>query len=262
MKSRRFSLAAAIVLAGFWGLFAQPMPAAARDDVMTVRLFAAASTASALSDLVPLALEATGIRIVPVTAATSALARQIQAGAPADLFLAANPAWMETLVTSGAVAKADVRALLGNRLVVVSPIIDPSVFTDGEGLVRVLGDGRLAVADPRAVPAGQYARHLLTRLALWDKVSQRIAPAANVRAALALVERGAVPLGIVYESDARASKAVTVAWTPSPADQPEIVYTIAPTAAAPGRKAAERIVDFMLSSEGMTVFEAHGFRPL
>ncbi len=259
MKIRRFSLITAILIVGLLSLIGRGTATAEGRDV---RLFAAASTASVMTDLVPLALERTGLRIIPVTAATSALARQIKAGAPADIFIAANQAWMDNLISDDVIAAEDVRPLIGNRLVVVSPSFEARTISGPANFLSALGTGRLALADPRAVPAGQYAKSLLSGLDLWEDVAGRLAPAANVRAALALVERGATPLGIVYESDAKASSAVTVAWTPSSTVQPKIVYTAAPTKAAREAPAIARLMRFLVSGESMAVFKAHGFRPL
>ena len=193
-------------------------------------------------------------------AASSALARQVIAGAPADLFLSADEPWMD------AVAKADMlragtrATLLGNRLVLIAPAASRAKLTIARGfpLARALGAGRLALADPDAVPAGKYAKAALIRLGVWTGVVAKVAPAENVRAALALVERGAAPLGIVYATDARASKAVRVAGTFPATSHPPIRYPVALLKASRHKDAAAfRTVLF--SKQGRAIFARHGF---
>ena len=193
-------------------------------------------------------------------AASSALARQVIAGAPADLFLSADEPWMD------AVAKADMlragtrATLLGNRLVLIAPAASRAKLTIARGfpLARALGAGRLALADPDAVPAGKYAKAALIRLGVWTGVADRLAPAENVRAALALVERGAAPLGIVYATDARASKAVRVVGTFPAASHPPIRYPVALLKAS-RHKDAEAFRAFLFSKQGRAIFARHGF---
>jgi molybdate transport system substrate-binding protein len=150
-------------------------------------------------------------------AASSALARQVIAGAPADLFLSADEEWMDAVAKAGLLRTGTRTTLLGNRLVLIAPASSKVRLTPARGfaLAKALGTGRLAIADPDAVPAGKYAKAALTALGVWPSVAAKVAPAENVRAAMALVERGAAPLGIVYATDARASKAVRSS-APSP----------------------------------------------
>lgn len=193
-------------------------------------------------------------------AASSALARQVIAGAPADLFLSADEEWMDAVAKAGLLRAGTRTTLLGNRLVLIAPVSSTVRLTPARGfpLARALGSGRLALADPDAVPAGKYAKVALTRLGVWGRVAARVAPAENVRAALALVERGAAPLGIVYATDARASKAVRVVGTFPAASHPPIRYPVAQLKAS-RNKDATGFRAFLLSKQGRAIFARHGF---
>ncbi|QCI92786.1 molybdate ABC transporter substrate-binding protein [Novosphingobium sp. EMRT-2] len=194
-------------------------------------------------------------------AGSSALARQIEAGAPADLFISADEEWMDHVAARGLVRKETRATFLTNRLVLVSPVASRVSFVVGPRfpLARALGGtGRLAMADPDAVPAGRYGREALTRLGVWPSVQARVARAENVRAAMALVERGAAPLGVVYATDARASTGVRIAgWFPANSHTP-ITYPIAQLngSRAPDAAGFER---FLLSREGKAIFARFGF---
>lgn len=193
-------------------------------------------------------------------AASSALARQVIAGAPADLFLSADEPWMDSVAKAGMLRAGTRATLLGNRLVLIAPAASRTKLTIARGfpLARALGRGRLALADPDAVPAGKYAKAALPRLGVWTGVADRLAPAENVRAALALVERGAAPLGIVYATDARASKAVRVVDTFPASSHPPIRYPVAQLKASQhGDAAAFRA--FLFSKQGRAIFARHGF---
>lgn len=192
-------------------------------------------------------------------AASSALARQIEAGAEAGLFVSADEAWMDTVARSGAIADNSRADLVTNRLVLIAPAEDDSAFALGD-LRRELGDGRLAMADPDAVPAGRYARQALGSLGLWDRVKDRIASAENVRVALALVARGEAPFGVVYATDALAEPGVRVNAT-FPADSHEpIRYPVARLRSSQGPD-AEAFRAFLLSPEGQAIFARFGFGP-
>lgn len=190
-------------------------------------------------------------------AASSALARQVQAGAPADLFASADEEWMDVLDRAGLLAAGTRGALAGNRLVVVARAKWHGPLTRAT-LGRVLAAGPVAMADPDAVPAGKYGRAALIRLGAWDAVAPHVVRAENVRAALALVERGAAPFGIVYATDARASRAVRVAGV-FPADShPPIRYPVARLKASSDRQ-AEGFRRWLLSARGRAVFARFGF---
>ncbi|KTE00357.1 molybdenum ABC transporter substrate-binding protein [Sphingopyxis sp. H038] len=193
-------------------------------------------------------------------AASSALARQVMAGAPADLFLSADEEWMDAVAKAGLLRAGTRTTLLGNRLVLIAPASSKVRLTPARGfaLARALGSGRLALADPDAVPAGKYAKAALTHLGVWASVAAKVAPAENVRAAMALVERGAAPLGIVYATDARASKAVRVVGVFPASSHPPIRYPVALLKASRSRDAAG-FRAFLLSKQGRAIFVRHGF---
>lgn len=192
-------------------------------------------------------------------AASSALARQVEAGAPGDLFISADTEWMDTLAAKNLI-RADTRAtMLGNSLVLVAPVSSKITLAPvrGFGLAKALGDGRLALADP-AVPAGRYARQALEHLNVWDEVANRVAAGDSVRAALALVARGEAPLGVVYATDAEAEPRVrVVAAFPAESHAP-IVYPIALLRASDSEEAAG-FRAFLLSPEAVAVFRRYGF---
>lgn len=191
-------------------------------------------------------------------AASSALARQIESGGHADLFVAADRGWMDSVARAGRIHGDTRRDLLANRLVMVAPVTGPErVALDAASLDAALGRGRLAMADPDSVPAGRYGRAALESFGLWNTVAGMIARGENVRAALALVERGEAPLGIVYATDARASARVrAVAVFPAGSHEP-IVYPVALlNEAGEGGKA---FYHFLLSDAAQAIFAAHGF---
>lgn len=193
-------------------------------------------------------------------AASSALARQIEAGAPADLFISADEQWMDHLAARRLIRPGTRADLLTNRLVLVVPATSPLHLTIRRAfpLARALGGGRLAIADPDAVPAGRYAKAALTALGVWPSVPAKIAPAENVRAALALVERGEVPLGIVYATDARASAKVRVLGIFPATSHPPIRYPLALLTTATSAE-AEPFRRFLLSATGRAIFARFGF---
>ncbi|AJA10364.1 molybdenum ABC transporter periplasmic molybdate-binding protein [Sphingopyxis fribergensis] len=193
-------------------------------------------------------------------AASSALARQVIAGAPADLFLSADEVWMDAVTKAGLLRAGTRTTLLGNRLVLIARASSKVRLTPTRGfaLAKALGTGRLALADPDAVPAGKYAKAALTHLGVWAGVAAKVAPAENVRAAMALVERGAAPLGIVYATDARASKAVRVVATFPASSHPPIRYPVAQLKASRHRDATA-FRAFLLSKQGRAILARHGF---
>ena len=195
-------------------------------------------------------------------AASSALARQIEAGAPADLFVSADEDWMDHVQEKGLLKPGTRVSFLQNRLVLVAPLDRHFRLSVSPGfpLAQALGGGRLAMADPQSVPAGRYGRAALERLGVWAAVEGRIAGAENVRAALALVERGAAPLGIVYATDARASKRVQVVGVFPGSSHPPIIYPLAVLRNSTSA-GAEPFRRFLLSAEGRAIFARHGFDP-
>jgi molybdate transport system substrate-binding protein len=196
-------------------------------------------------------------------AASSALARQLEQGAPADLYLSADIDWMAWSAARHLV-RAETRIdLLGNRLVLIAPARDARTMAlrRGMDLAGALGGGRLALADPAAVPAGKYGKAALAALGVWDSVKDRLARAENVRAALAFVARGEAPLGIVYASDAAVEPGVRVVATFGAGLHPPIVYPAAVTAASTN-PAAARFLAFLASEPARPIFERYGFTVL
>lgn len=193
-------------------------------------------------------------------AGSSALARQIEAGAPADLFISADEEWMDHVAKKGLIRPQTRVSFLANRLVLVAPARSRARVSIGRGfpLARLLGNGRLAMADPDAVPAGKYGKAALSRLGVWGAISPRVARAENVRAALALVERGEAPFGIVYATDARAARGVRVVGVFPANTHPPITYPIAALWSSTSRE-AEAFRRFLVSREGKAIFARRGF---
>lgn len=193
-------------------------------------------------------------------AASSALARQIEAGAPADLFVSADEQWMDAVEAKGLVRKGTRVSFLGNRLVLIAPLSSGFSVRIGPTmkLAAALGDGRVAMADPVSVPAGKYARTALTRLGAWASVAPHVVRAENVRAALAFVERGEAAAGVVYATDARASRKVRVVGAFPAASHPPIRYPVATLTSSTSAE-AEPFRRFLLSRAGRTIFARFGF---
>lgn len=263
---RRTARSLAVLAAGilFLPIILMPTGGACDDRVL---IFAAASTREAVEAVVAIARRESGLHAVSSFAGSSSLARQIEAGAPADLFLSANVAWMDHLEQRGAVAAGTRRDLVRNRLVLIGPAADPpsvdlpDPLNAAADLAAALADGRLAIAEPTAVPAGIYGRQALSRLGLWPAVADRLAPTADVRAALALVARGETPLGLVYATDALAAAGVVVV-SRLPADSHDpIVYPVALTQSGAGRPAARALYDLLTGPRGLEEFRARGFEP-
>lgn len=189
-------------------------------------------------------------------AASSAVARQVEQGAPADIVVTADEDWMRWLARREALEAGSARDIVGNRLVVIGSLGARPAGGVAEALAA--HDGPLAIAEPHAVPAGRYARAALQSLGLWRSVRARIVPAENVRAALALVERGEASLGIVYASDALASQRVSVLAAIPPASHAAIRYPAALVAGTHHEDAAE-FLEFLTSAEAQAIFAAHGF---
>lgn len=224
----------------------------------TVTVFAAASLKESLDEAARAFESASGHKVRISYGASSALARQIDAGAPAQLFISADLEWMDHVESRGHLARPRI-LLLTNSLVLIAPAASPVKLRiePGFALGAALRGGRLAVADPRAVPAGKYARAALESLGVWAQVEPRLAPAENVRAALVLVARGETPLGIVYRTDARAEPAVSVVDTFPASSHPAIVYPMGVLRGAP--KAADDLAAYLASAPARAVWKRHGF---
>lgn len=227
-----------------------------------VRVFAASSLTEAMNDVADAYAKTGRARPTLVFGASSALARQIEAGAPASIFFSADEAWMDHLADRKLIAAGTRLPLLGNRLVLIVPAGSPRrvatiAIRPGFGFAGLIGDGRWATGDPDAVPVGRYARQALIRLGVWAAAEGRLARAENVRAALAFVETGAARAGIVYATDARASGRVAVAGTFPASSHDPIVYP----AALLGTPDAEAraFFSFMRDRRAKRLYAARGF---
>jgi molybdate transport system substrate-binding protein len=226
-------------------------------------VFAAASLKNALDAIAGDWRRETGKHATISYAASSTLAKQIENGAPADLFISADRDWMDFLEHSNLIDAKSRVDLLGNRLVLIAPKdskID-LLIRPGFDLAGALGGGRLAMADPASVPAGLYGKAALETLGVWPSVASRIAAAENVRAALLLVARGEAPLGIVYQTDAAAEPGVRVVATFPPGTHPPIVYPMALTAAS-ANPDAPALAAYLRGPAAGARFEAQGFTVL
>lgn len=236
--------------------------ARAADSSGGVLVFAAASLANVLGDLDKAFSARTGIRVTSSLAASSTLAKQIEAGAPADIYFSADLQWMNYLQQRRLLRTGSRRDVVGNSLVLIGPAGNSLRVSirPGFDLARLLGNGHLAVADPDSVPAGIYARAALEKLGVWNSAAPRLVRAENVRAALAYVARGDAPLGIVYRTDALVEKRVRVVGVFPTDSHPPIVYPVALTRRS-GAEAA-RYLAFITSADAAAVFRKWGFEPL
>ena len=235
-------------------------PLQARAQTLTV--FAAASLTDAMKDISALWVKAG--HPAPRTSfdSSSTLARQIEQGAPVNVFASADEKWMDYLAKANLIAPDTRRDLLGNDLVLIVPATHPVHLDIGPGfdLSALLGpSGRLSTGDPAHVPAGIYAEHALRKLGLWDKVSPRLAAAPDVRSALLLVERGEAPAGIVYRTDAAVSKAVAVAGVFPDNSHDPITYPFAVTKAGDTQE-ARAFLAFLSTPEARAVWVKRGFK--
>jgi len=229
----------------------------------TLTVFAAASLGSALDAVADAWSAESGVSVTLSFAGSAALARQIQHGAPADLFISASTEWMDAVEQSGDLQADTRRDILGNRLVLIAHDSDAPQLTIDSGLdlAALLGDGRLAMAMTDSVPAGIYGQQALRTLGQWDAVTPRVAQSDNVRAALAFVAQGEAPLGIVYATDARIEDDVTVIGTFPAESHAPIVYPAAITAQSRSR-AAHAFLDFLGSRTAAGIWNAAGFSVL
>lgn len=233
--------------------------ASAQDAKITV--FAAASLTNAMQDIAQEYKKENNVDVVSSFASSSTLARQIEAGAPADLFISADQKWMDYAVDKKAIDTTTRETLLGNSLVVVAPKASEQgdITVDAKtSWTSLLKGGRLAVGDPDHVPAGIYAKEALQKLGAWETLSPKLAPAEDVRGALALVERSEAPLGIVYGSDAVASKGVKVVGTFPEDSHQKVEY---PIAIIDGHKNAtvSAFYDYLKGPQASEIFKRYGF---
>jgi len=225
-----------------------------------VVVFAAASLTNALDEAAKLFERQGGAQAKISYAASSTLAKQIESGAPADLFISADLDWMNYLEQRHLIQSATRRNLLGNQLVLIAPAdADLKVeIKPGLDLAAVLKGGHLAMADTDSVPAGKYGKAALEKLGIWNSVRGAVAPAESVRAALLLVSRRETPLGIVYATDAKADPRVKIVGVFPEDTHPPIIYPAALTASSKNASAA-RLLDFLGSPAARPIFEKEGF---
>jgi molybdate transport system substrate-binding protein len=222
-------------------------------------VFAAASLTNVLGELAPVWERSSGVRVKLSFAASSVLARQIEAGGNADVFVAADQEWMDYLQSRKLIDQSSRRDLAGNRLVLIAPADSKLQLKIAPGfeLAAALGNGRLATGDPDTVPIGRYARTALISLGVWDEVADRLVRADNVRSALLFVSRGEAPLGIVYATDAAADSKVRVIDTFPAASHAPITY---PAAAVRGaRPEAAALIDYLGGEQARLAWRKFGF---
>jgi molybdate transport system substrate-binding protein len=252
--SRLAGIFAAVVL--LWG--SASSPATAEDKTLTV--FAAASMKNALDDIDTAFTAKTGIKVSASYAASSTLAKQIEQGAPADIFVSADTDWMDYAVGKKNIDEATRVNLLGNSIVLIAPKdskIDNVTIGQGFDLAKLVGDGKIATGDVKSVPVGKYAKAALEKLGAWQAAEPKFAMAESVRAALLLVARGEAVLGIVYSTDAKVEPGVKIVGT-FPADShPAIIYPVAATATA--KPEAKEYLDYLHSAAAKAVLEKYGF---
>jgi molybdate transport system substrate-binding protein len=262
---RTIAAAAALTLGGFAGLTTTAHAA----DNPKLTIFAAASLQNALDELSKAFAASHPATITASYASSSVLAKQIESGAAADVFVSADRDWMKYVADKQLIVAGSQGDLLGNQLVLVAKSDDAAALklAPNADLAGALGTGKLAMGEVKSVPAGKYGKAALEKLGIWDKVQASVVGAENVRAALKLVALGEAKFGIVYASDAKVEKAVRVVDIFPEDSHPPIVYPIAVTKTAAARQdggaaQAQAFVDFLRSDAASAVFSKYGFTPL
>jgi molybdate transport system substrate-binding protein len=258
--SRRALLSILTALATFAAATLGGRSSVAQPAAAPVTVFAAASLKNAMDDVIKAFTARTHIPARASYAASSALARQIEQGAPADVFVSADVDWMDYVAQRNLIAPASRRNLLSNHLALIAPA-DSKIalrIAPGMPLAAALGSGRLAIAGPD-VPAGRYGQASLTALGVWPSVEDKLAQAESVRAALAFVARGETPLGIVYDTDAKVEPKVRIVGLFPDAIHPPIIYPAATVAASRNPGNAE-FMRFLQGREAVAVFHRYGFQ--
>src|ERR1700739_3248359 len=246
-------VAAFIILLG-----ASHSPAAAEDKTLTV--FAAASMKNALDDIDAAYTARTGVKINVSYAASSALAKQIEQGAPADVFVSADTDWMDYAISKKTINEPTRINLLGNSIVLIAPKdsgVNNVTIGPGFDLAKLAGAGKIATGDVNSVPVGKYAKAALEKLGAWDTAAPKFAMAESVRAALTLVARQEAVLGIVSSTDAKVDPFVKVVATFPAASPPPIIYPVAATTTAKAEAAG--YLAFLRTSAAKAIFEKYGF---
>ena len=253
MKRLSGILAALFVLAG------AALPSAAQDSAITV--FAAASMKNALDDIDAAYTAKTGVKVTVSYGPSSGLAKQIEQGAPADVFISADTDWMDYAVAKKTINEPTRVNLLGNSIVLIAPKdskVENVNIGPGFDLSKLAGDGKIATGDVKSVPVGKYAKAALEKLGSWQAAEPKFAMADNVRAALLLVARNEAALGIVYSTDAKVEPGVKIVGT-FPADShPAIIYPVAATTTA--KPAATGYLAFLRSTAAKNILEKYGFK--
>ena len=257
----RIVLAAALVSTPLASqAFAQDAKPAAATSAKTLTAFAAASMKNALDEANNAYAAKSGSKITASYAASSALAKQLEQGAPADIFISADTDWMDYAIKNKSVNPSTRVDLLGNSIVLIAPKDSKITHVDikqGFDLAKLAGDGKIATGDVKAVPVGKYAKAALEKLGAWKNAEPKFAMAESVRAALALVSRGEAVLGIVYSTDAKVDPGVKIVGT-FPADShPAIIYPVAATANA--KDGTADYLSFLKSAAAKATFEKYGF---
>ncbi|OEF23209.1 molybdate ABC transporter substrate-binding protein [Vibrio rumoiensis] len=228
----------------------------------TIHVYAASSMTNVLDELGAAFKKQTGDEVVSVYAGSSTLARQIEQGAPADVFISANPKWMDYLQNQGITTKDQVINLVGNNLVLIGSGNENNAQVNAgtfEELPQLLGEQRLAIGETSSVPAGMYAKESLENMGLWKVLQHKTAPSNNVRLTLSLVERGEAPFGIVYKTDALMSQKVTIVQTFPESTHSPIIY---PATTLNDKEASKAFFEFLTSQEASQTFIKYGFTPL
>jgi molybdate transport system substrate-binding protein len=239
-------------------------PAAPTGDGQAVLVFAAATLKSALDPIVAAFRAKAGGEVTIAYGPSPALAKQIENGAPADLFVSADPLWMDYLAEHRLIRRHTRTDLVGNALVVVVRASDgaagpPAVLDKDYPLAQLVGSGPLAMCNPADHPAGRYGKAGLEALGLWAAVEKKVAIADNPQVAVTMVARGNVPVAIVFATDVKGVPGARIAAT-FPESHPPIVYPAALTMAAPHAEAAEKLLAYLRSPEGRTQFDSYGYK--
>jgi molybdate transport system substrate-binding protein len=222
-----------------------------------VQVFAAASLTDVLNEIGTEYQKQTGDHLVFNYAASSVLERQIEEGAPADVFFSADEAKMDTLEKNKLIVPGTRKSLLSNTLVIIVPEDSKLTFSSAVDLTKV--NGYIAIAEPQSVPAGIYAKEYLKKIGIWSKIIDRLAPTENVRAALAVVELGNADACIVYKTDAEISKKVKIAYEVPLQEGPKISYPVAIVAKSKNLEVAKKLLTYLESEAGIAYFKKYGF---
>ncbi|ELB2086351.1 molybdate ABC transporter substrate-binding protein [Vibrio parahaemolyticus] len=225
-----------------------------------LKVYAASSMTNAIDEIAQDFKEKYDVTVTPVYGGSSSIARQIINGAPADVFISANTKWMDYLVDEGVIDSDNVTNLVRNSLVLIAPqssSIAVFNFADAKAWEAALNDSRLALGNPTSVPAGMYAKESLTTLGVWKEIQTKVAPAKNVRLALALVERGEAPLGVVYKTDAQLTSKVKIVGEFASDTHAAIVY---PAAVVNDSTESRQFFQYLKSEDAKRVFAHYGFQ--